>query len=259
MTRCWGQAITPTVVADVGNSRIKWGWFTVGQLVASVSLPPDDPGVWEAQLKDWGLTDALPWAVSGSHPPRCDRLVKWLRQRGDRVEVLYDCRQLPLEARVSEPWKVGLDRLLNAVAVNSRVQREASRIIIDAGTAVTVDWVDEEGAFRGGSIFPGIRLMAKSLNDYTALLPLVEVRGANPELPGTSTLSAIEAGVYWAVAGGIKALVRQLMNQAGGARRPVVFLTGGDASLLAPVMDVGVHFWPHMTLEGIRLSAEALP
>jgi type III pantothenate kinase len=251
--------MTPTVVADVGNSRIKWGWFTVEQFVDSASLPPDDPAAWQAQLGHWGLTDPVPWAVSGSHPPRRDRLVEWLRQRGDRVEVLADCGQLPLQARVAEPGRVGLDRLFNAVAANSRVQREASRIIIDAGTAVTVDWVDEEGAFRGGSIFPGMRLMGKALNDYTALLPLVEVRGANPELPGTSTVSAIEAGIYWAVAGGVKALVRQLAGRAGDARHPEVFLTGGDASLLAPVMDVGVHFWPHMTLEGIRLSAEALP
>jgi type III pantothenate kinase len=251
--------MTPTVVADVGNTCIKWGWFSVGQLVDSASLPPDDAAAWQVQREQWGLTEPASWAVSGSHPPRCDRLVAWLRQRGDTVVVLDDCRQVPLKTGVPEPWKVGWDRLFNAVAANSRVQRGASRIIIDAGTAVTVDWVDEEGAFRGGSIFPGIRLMAKALNDYTALLPLVEVRGANPELPGTSTVSAIEAGVYWAVAGGIKGLVRQLAGRAGDARHAEVFLTGGDASLLAPVMDVGVHFWPHMTLEGIRLSAEALP
>jgi type III pantothenate kinase len=251
--------MTPAVVVDVGNSRIKWGLCPSGCLIGSASLESDNPRLWEAQLTQWGLAGPLPWAVAGVHPANRDRLVDWLRAGGHEVSTLLDYWQLPLQVSVSSPQQVGIDRLLNAVAANSRVQRKVSRIIIDAGSAVTVDWVDKEGAFRGGSIFPGIRLMAKSLNDYTALLPLVEVRGSNPELPGTSTVGAIEAGVYWAVAGGVKALVRQLAGRASDARHPEVFLTGGDASLLAPVMDVSVRFWPHMTLEGIRLSAEALP
>jgi type III pantothenate kinase len=249
----------PTVVADVGNSRIKWGWFSADMLIGSASLSPDDPSSWDGQLKASDLTSPLPWAVSGVHPERRDRLVGWLREHGHEVRVLKDHRQLPLAIRVPRPEQVGIDRLLNAVGAMNRVQRPLSRVIIDAGTAVTVDWVDAEGAFRGGAIFPGLRLMAQSLHEHTALLPQVEVRGASPEVPGTSTVPAIEAGIYWAVAGGVKALTRQLLGRAGAVRNGEVFLTGGDASLLAPVMDVGVHFCPHLTLEGIRLSAEALP
>ena len=69
----------------------------------------------------------------------------------------------------------------------------------------------------------------------------------------------MEAGIYWAVAGGIKALIRHLKGRAQDARHSVVFLTGGDAGRLLPVMDSDVIFWPEMTLEGIRLAAEALP
>jgi type III pantothenate kinase len=249
----------PTLVADVGNSHIKWGWFSTSRLIGSASLPPDDAGAWGAQLKLWDLTSPMQWAVSGVHPARRDRLVGWLRECGHTVRVLKDYEQLPLEVRVSRPEQVGIDRLLDAVAAKDRVQRPVARVIIDAGTAVTVDLVDEVGAFRGGAIFPGLRLMARSLHEHTALLPMVEVRAANPEVPGIVTVTAIEAGIYWAVAGGIKALTRQLLGRAGATRHGEVFLTGGDASLLAPVMDVGVHFCPHLTLEGIRLSAEALP
>jgi pantothenate kinase type III len=77
----------------------------------------------------------------------------------------------------------------------------------------------------------------------------------------------MQAGVFWAVAGGIKALVRQLASQADTLvdpsntgpppGPPALFLTGGDARLLAPVMDTSMTLWPEMTLEGIRLSAEA--
>jgi pantothenate kinase type III len=69
----------------------------------------------------------------------------------------------------------------------------------------------------------------------------------------------MKAGVFWAVAGGIKALVRLLSAGKGASRHRKVLLTGGDAELLAAVMDPDVTVWPYMTLEGIRLSAEALP
>ena len=164
---------------------------------------------------------------------------------------------------VEKPHRVGIDRLLNAVAAKDRIQRQTSIFIIDAGSAVTVDWVDEEGDFRGGAIFPGIQMMAKALRDNTAALPLLcidtDPKKANPPLPGTSSASAMTAGIYWAVAGGIKAILRQLVASAGASRKREVFLTGGNARYLAPVMDPEVHVWPEMTLEGIRLAAEALP
>jgi pantothenate kinase type III len=100
--------------------------------------------------------------------------------------------------------------------------------------------------------------MAQALHDHTALLPVVTIDSANPILPGRSTVAAIEAGVFWAVAGGIKALVRQLLARAGEPRDREVFLAGGGAALLAPMMDTDVILWPEMTLEGLRLTAETL-
>jgi len=243
-------------VADVGNSRIKWGRCAAGSVTDVASLPPDSPGIWEAQVPFWRAPGPLAWAVAGVHPQRTAALVEWLRQRGSTVKLVDGARLLRLPVALPSPDAVGIDRLLNAVAACHRIQHAVSRIVIDAGSAVTVDWVDAGGAFRGGAIFPGFRLMAQALHDYTALLPLVDPPRPNPPLPGQSTTEAIEAGLYWAGAGGIQALVRRLSETA---RDRVVFLTGGDAELLAPVMDADVIVWPEMTLEGIRLAAEALP
>lgn len=247
------------VVADVGNSRIKWGFLAAGRFAFTASLPADDPQAWESQLEGWSLLAPLSWAIAGVHPPHRDTLANWLRKRGSTVRVIDSARDLPLTVSLPEPDKVGIDRLLNAVAANDRVQRAIPKIIIDAGSAVTVDWVDAEGAFCGGAIFPGPRLMAQALHEHTALLPVVAVQSANPALPGTATRDAIEAGVFWAVAGGIKALVRQLIANAGAPAKRTIFLTGGAARLLAPAIDTDVALWPEMTLEGIRLTAEGLP
>lgn len=257
------RKMKPNLVVDIGNSRIKWGYCAEDRVVYRSSLGPDDPTSWEDQVKRWDLGVGLQWAVASVHPDRAQRFGQWVKQRGDLLGLILDWKLLPIKIDIREPYRLGIDRLLNAVASRSRAQRETSIFIIDAGSAVTVDWVDESGTFRGGAIFPGFQLMAKALHDYTAALPSMSIDAdwvqANPSLPGTSSRSAMTAGIYWSVAGGIKAILRQLEGRAKASRNHEVFLTGGDAKYLAPVMDLEVQVWPTMTLEGIRLAAEALP
>jgi type III pantothenate kinase len=208
------------------------------------------------------LTDSSVWAIGSVQPKRRERLVDWLEQRGDRVVALDRAGDLPLRVCLARPNYVGIDRLLDAVAANSRRPPQTPAIIIDAGTAVTVDYVDDDGAFRGGTIFPGVRLMAQALHEHTALLPLVEIKAAPPVL-GTSTVAAIESGVYYGVAGAINLLVQLLSSQPlprlTPPMDPAVFLTGGDAGLLQEFVTGCAILWPEMTLEGIRLAAEAQP
>lgn len=256
--------MSPDVVADVGNSLIKWGRCRDGRVTEKVSLPPDDPAAWHSQLAFWGLASPAAWAVSGVHPPRRQSLTDWLRQRGHQVLILEHARQLPLRVDVEFPDRVGIDRLLNAVAARALGAPDSRAVIADAGSAVTVDLVDESGTFFGGTIFPGLRLMAQALHTYTALLPLVKVAQSEPPLPGRSTPEAIAAGVFWAVAGGIRALVEEL-SAPDGHHAHDVYLTGGDAPLLEPVLrrllatvpNRRVLLAPSLTLEGVRLAAEA--
>jgi type III pantothenate kinase len=248
--------MTPTIVIDIGNSRIKWGWCQGGRIAERASLPPDDPTAWQGQLDAWKLIRPGSWVISSVQPKRRDRLVEWICGRGDHVLLLEQARQLPLQVLLEYPDRVGIDRLLNAVAAQAERQN-APAIIADAGSAVTVDWLDEAGAFRGGTILPGLRLMAQALHDHTALLPLVELRNPAPPVLGTSTPAAIEAGIFYGVAGAINTLIK--LFDAHSPVRPRIFLTGGDAALLKECIDQRARLWPDMTLEGIRLAAEALP
>jgi type III pantothenate kinase len=252
----------PSLVVDVGNARIKWGWCSEGAVVRSASLPADDSAAWQQQLDSWGAMGPLRWAISSVHPARSRRLVGWVRQRGDAVVLLDDWRLLPLEIPLQHPEWVGMDRLLDAVAARERLKDTAGQVrgpavIVDAGSAVTVDWLDESAAFRGGAIFPGLRLMVQSLHDHTALLPLIDIRTSSPLLPGPSTPAAMEAGVFWAAAGGIRTLTEQLAARSKSP--PARFLTGGDAPLLHPALGPEFTLWPDMTLQGICIAAGVLP
>lgn len=263
--------MTAHVVVDVGNTRIKWGRVSAdGRAIDAVASLPDDPAAWETARGAWhaGITRSLRWAIASVQPDRARRLEGWLLGRGDRV-VTLGAAQLPLDVRLPRPDRAGIDRLLNAVAACGRLDPDRPAVLIDAGSAVTVDWLDEQHAFRGGVIFPGLELMAEALHRYTALLPRVQVSLPVPAAPAESTIPAIQAGICLAVVGGIRETVAHYA--AGAARSPRIFLTGGQAPLLCQAMRLldppqalpppwhDFVLWPEQTLTGILRSVEGLP
>ena len=254
----------PAVVVDVGNTRIKWGRCADDRVAEMASLAHDDEDAWREQMTGWQIPPGSTWAISGVQPKQRDRLCAWLAGEGQQTAVVNSYRQLPLQIDVDFPDKVGLDRLLNAVAVNTVRSPEAGAFIVDAGTAVTVDYVDASGTFQGGAIFPGLRLMAKALHEHTAALPLIELFKPAPiaafkrtPFPARNTEDALRTGIVQAVLGGIDRIA---------ASRPdcELFLGGGDALFLSVQMasqqlawpKIPPRMWPEMTLEGIRRSVQ---
>ena len=245
----------PIVVVDVGNTRIKWGLCGAGGEILRIASLGDDPGEWDRQLAQWPL-DGNTWVLAGVQPQRGQRLREWLLARGQNVVLLAGASMLPLRVHLDQPDRAGIDRLLNAVAAKSRLSPGRGAVLIDAGSAVTVDWLDESHAFQGGCIFPGLDLMAEALHRYTALLPRVVVTDPVPTLPGKSTISAIRVGLFLATSAGIREAVRLYSERA--TTPPAVFFTGGQAPLLAGTIPACIA-WPEQTLVGILLAAEALP
>ena len=248
--------MTPDIVVDVGNSRIKWGW---GDPLRMASLPPDDEPAWDRQLADLGMNGPFNWAAAGVHPARLDRFAAWATARGDCVRVLTHA-DIPLTIDVDEPAKVGIDRLLGAVAARLRTPAGSPCITVDVGTAVTVNLTDAGGTFRGGAILPGPHLMALALTRNTAALPPVEVSEVPAPPPvGRNTEGAIRTGIAAAVQGGVGVLVNRF---AVFHPSPYLFLTGGGLGSLGNFLfreadDVIVV--PELNLEGIKIAAAGLP
>jgi type III pantothenate kinase len=251
------------VVVDAGNSFIKWGLCAGGKVKEIVLLAPAGPKGWESQIKSWELEEKCRWAVAGSDPARRDRIADWLRLVNQEVQVLTSHTQLPVAVNVKQPEKVGLDRLFNAVAVNARRPNGAAAVVIDAGTATTVDYVDEAGTFQGGAIMPGLGLMAELLYQGTAALPRLsreELLSQLPHesaLPGKSTVEAMTLGMLACLRGGVERIVREYVKRAKS--RVISYVGGGDCKILEADLAPGERqFWPEMTLEGIRITAERL-
>jgi type III pantothenate kinase len=254
----------PVLAADVGNSRIKYGWFT-----AEV---PAAQGVWPVcrEFTATALEAAVPvdllrgWAsqakqlvLAGSNPRVMERIAgDWERQPGHQAWVLQDRRTLPLTVTVDSPDQVGLDRLLNAVAANALRPPGQAALVIDSGTATTVDLVTAEGEFAGGAILPGLALSAQALHHYTALLPLLSLTDLGPELPaplGRNTRDALRSGIYWGQVGAIRQLV-QLLSERHGIAAPWLLLTGGGAPWLGAQFP-DVRQIPSLAMHGLALTA----
>lgn len=252
---------------DVGNSRIKVGLFedavTAGELprcVRATAVAAEAPLPWD-EVRMW-VDGPVAGVVAGANPRGIAKVLDtWPHELGPRPRTLENRLEFPLLIRVDEPRKVGVDRLLAAVAAN--VVRPGGRraVIVSSGTATTVDRVAADGAFEGGAILPGFDLCARALHHYTALLPLVSMdelaREPHPPL-GTNTRAAIRSGLFWGQLGAIKELIARLasVEKEPGEPPPLLLLTGGGAGLLAPELPAAC-VEPHLALQGIVLAAGA--
>ena len=247
--------MTPDLVVDIGNSRMKWGRVR-GDRVAEVAvLDFADEGKWFARSLEWGLGTHTTWIIAGVNPPKTEELLSWLGQHANGISVLETHRAIPMSLDVETPEAVGIDRLLACYAAKEHAIASEPFLVVQAGTALVVNLVNTAGAFAGGAILPGLALMAKSLNEHTAQLPSVIVGGAVEPVPGRTTEAAIRAGIFWASIGAILTL------RAGfgdGVDLPI-FITGGDAEVLLDAIPGPVTHIPDLVLEGIRLAAEARP
>jgi type III pantothenate kinase len=252
-----------TLAIDVGNSRIKFGVFARPGLPTKERTLPDslellavsasEPIDWRAVMhhfETW-VGDVGHAVVAGANPAAVQKVLDgWPGDLGANPAVIQSATQLPLATRVEHPEKVGIDRLLNAVAVN--MLRRGPAIIVDSGTATTVDYISADGTFEGGAILPGLALGARALHQYTALLPLVDVlefREKRPLAIGRSTIDAMKSGLWFGQVGAIKEIVSRYGTLT---QQPVeLFLTGGFGQWLAPELSLPNRYEPNLALRGL--------
>ncbi len=151
-----------------------------------------------------------------------DQLRETLNQ--DNVIYLDSQTSIPIVNAYHTPATLGPDRLAAAIGAHAKCP-DTDILVIDMGTAITYDYVSRDGTYLGGNIAPGIDMRFKALHDYTAKLPLVSKDGELSYI-GTTTETAIRAGVILGVKYEIEGYIREFMSKSGNVS---VFLTGGSA------------------------------
>jgi len=275
------EQLEPHLIAvDIGNSRMKIGRFSRKKLAqrpkVADTLPVPDTTIdfvidqatgrfQEADLTAWceeHSRDEAAWVVASVHRDAALGLeaavTKWAKQANVECPIRrLAYRDIPLAMRVDEPARVGIDRLLAVLAADRIRQRDRAAIVVDLGSAITVDLLDASGAFCGGAILPGIAMSARALEEHTDALPRVAMDQLEypPTAIGKSTVPAIEAGLYWGAVGAVRELISQMSKDLSAP--PEVFLTGGASSHVAKLLEASstysVRHLPHLVLAGIAL------
>ncbi len=254
---------------DVGNTNLRLGTVRDGALAATrraatpAAATPDEVEILLGALLDLdGLRlDDIGAFVLAATVPAMAAAVETVAARRAIICVTASALTIPLPVRVDRPGDVGPDRLVNAYAVAHLHGTPA--VVVDCGTATTLDAVDHAGAFVGGAIAPGLVLGLEALAARTARLPRVE-----PSLPaspiGADTAAAIRSGTVLGHRAMIEGLLlrmrRELAAAAGLAPHDVrVVLTGGLAALPWAATVEGVDaIDPELTLRGLVLLHRAL-
>jgi len=261
-------AADAVLLADVGNTRIKLalveeagGAGRLPRIARRQDLMSRD--FRPANLETW-LAGVAPGPalvlVASVHEAAAVRLeaavaeVSATRHRAVRQRRIAH-GDLPLEVLVDEPHRVGIDRLAGAAAAALVKEPGRPAIVVDCGTATTVNLVSAAGAFLGGAILPGPALMARALAEGTSRLPEVAAldHARPPALPGRSTQEAIAAGIGWGIRGAVARLVTEAQRPFGGTAQ--VILTGGSAGIVRDELP-GAWELADLVLAGIALAGE---
>lgn len=230
---------------DQGNSEAKIAIWEGKELVDTVIETRLTPASVEKFVDSRRLDGAIYCSVVQNNGPVINKLSHLARC----VYRLNNSTPLPITIDYDTPLTLGADRV--AAAVGAWSEHEGKNIlVIDAGTAVTYDYVDASGVYRGGNIAPGITMELKALNNFTARLPLVPFPENMPEicrrLMGKNTKEAIALGAVYSVVASISYYRSRLPEGT------VVVLGGGCGHHLASLCDFDVSVDEHLASRGLN-------
>jgi len=242
------------LVVSVGNSRIALGVFEAGELRHSVRIGNDDRDQWSKEIvKAWRMLpeSGKPMVAGASVNPEIDDELEGmiLKLTNHTVQWVGDEIPFPIKVLTETPSMTGADRILNVAAAYEQMQK--SCVVVDAGTAITIDVCNDAGEFLGGSIAPGVNVLLEALHDKTAKLPRLTFERPSESI-GRDTKQAILNGVYHGARGMVKEVIENYATELG--HWPDLICTGGDARLLFEGWELVHAISPDLTLYGIALA-----
>ena len=242
------------LAVSVGNTRTRVGVF-VGNELREVSTFRNDrkdriaSAIEQAYQPLQGI-DGAHAIMSSVNPDAGQAVLDLLNKQLDReVYRVEKDMPIPIGRQLDPEAIVGEDRLLNAAAAYDKLGQAC--VVVDAGTAMTIDYVDGAGTFHGGAIVPGAQLMLDALHQRTAQLPEVEFQKP-AELIGHNTTQAMLTGVYYGLRGIVRSVVEAYAVHTG--QYPTVIATGGDAQVLFRDDEFVNRVVPDLGLHGIAVT-----
>jgi type III pantothenate kinase len=247
------------LAVNVGNTNLSFGIFHGTRLVHHFQLPARRDGsvrFWTRELARMLKTrrpakpESWDMVVAASVVPEIQAPLTQALATVFGTKVYWVTPRTPMTIKNTycPPHSLGVDRLVNAVAAVEEFG--APVLVVDAGTAITVDAIDRNNCFLGGAILPGLQMAMEALAEKTSLVPKVAL-SAPASLLGRSTTDGLRSGIVGGT-GGAAAFLIQGIRKKIGPKAPVIG-TGGAIRAIYPCCRAITHLRPHLTLEGLRL------
>jgi len=236
-----------SLVVDIGNSRLKWSFVDNGpwQAGRSVSLQDDLGALLDQIWRDTPTPETvLVSNVSGFRVANSVRhwtISNWGVEPGFFQSGAY---YKTLTNEYKNPAQLGCDRWAAVIGARSLVAGDVC--IVDCGTAVTVDALTGSDRFLGGIIFPGVKLIRDSLLSGTS--DITEHSAEPQKVPGRTTAEGVTLGSLFGVAGGVDRILHEMK---GLLDEPQLYITGGSARFLLPLLNHTLKYEPDLVLIGL--------
>ncbi len=231
------------LIIDVGNTRVKTAVFESDAIVAQ-HVFQKDAILTEVKkiVSTHKITKAIIATVAALSKEKITELHQFLK-----LTELKNTTKVPFLNTYKTPKTLGVDRIaLASAAVNEFPGKHV--LVIDAGTCITYDIINNKREYLGGAIAPGILMRFKALHDYTANLPLLEKRNLEAYI-GTNTETSIQSGVVNGVVQEINGIVKQYQEDFPNL---TVVLTGGDTNFLSKRLKSGIFASQNFLLKGLN-------
>ncbi|SIO07068.1 type III pantothenate kinase [Algoriphagus halophilus] len=227
------------LIIDIGNTRIKSALFKGTEFV-NESVFIDLP----TALQYWKGLSFQNCLISS---------VKWT-EKDLKIQIPFPFKylsnnlQFPIGNAYGSPATLGLDRMAAAVG-GWQMAGTGPVLVIDMGSCMTFDLVDESNTYRGGAISPGLLMRAKAMNALTARLPLVEVSGKPEDFIGTNTISCMQIGIWYGIESEILGQIQKYEQKFPQIK---VFVCGGDAQSFESLAKDHIFVVQNLVLHGLN-------
>jgi type III pantothenate kinase len=231
------------LVIDVGNTRVKAAIFNSNHLEELVYIDRDD---FITQIGEVAGRYPVNKAIISSVGRLSEKQRRSVQLRFPTV-LLSHTTKVPFKNLYKTPETLGVDRI-SLMAAFAKAYPKISGLVIDAGSCITYDYIDENGHYKGGAIAPGIRLRYEAMHNYTANLPLL-ARIDEHDLIGNSTSSAMHSGVINGVVAEVDGIINRYKEDFNVQ---TVVITGGDGEFLSKRLKNSIFALSNFLLEGLN-------
>lgn len=235
-----------TLCLDFGNTRLKWAVFSQEKILAAGVLGGNGMEDLRKCLETYKPQRSILSSVV-DHPPEMEVLLA----NHTRFHKLDHLSRLPITTPVGKPETIGADRLALVVAAAHYFPAN-NNLVIGLGSAVTYNYINKYHQFIGGSISPGMEMRFRSLEVFTAKLPLVQPHWNFPLL-GYDTKTNIQSGVIFGVAKEIDGVIEAYEERYENLH---VLMTGGDAHYFLPFLKKRITEDPDLIFKGLHVIAQ---